>query len=460
MPKKAIDVKSTVLESTALPSDDLKSVITEVNASQSSNSHTNQSASHSHEPSYDWKAFEHESLDNYLNYWDEELSYTQNIEQLVKQCTLLPEQDTLAKIITTYTVTHSVACNWLPMLMLYGQSGTGKSQLNKLIASIRGQRKNIRSGETTSYVGMRNIINQYKWKQPDLMPREVRYARDNEKHMILFLTDIKDSVLKDEHKFAFYRVSCDRSEQIMSVSSDVSGTNADFYTFSQKVLTSASDFFLRSEYKEVLRRMIVIPTYDLSNYPIDVQEIWQESAISVDAISWDGIEKRFDTFWSTDRLNEFGKLGRQHGNWKKYAKKLGFTEHQFTASWDLMRTCYAAEITGSPAETRDLFMAYWEFYKKVITGVSSGLHMVVSGIVQPEIDKHQANCELLKEADFKGEMPKLYIPAKLVKELISNAVKDGALITSSQESWASAMADLGFKLVNSSKGMQWEYVKK
>lgn len=460
-----IDVEAETTEQTVIPLDDLKSVLTEVNESAKANSSNNQNKantdSSSGNDSDDWSNCDLDSLEPYTAYWRDELSYPENIQVLINRLVLLPEQDVLTKVITTYAINNSVGCNWLPMLLFWGESGTGKSQLYKLIAGIRGQNKSpntMRSGETTTFAGMRNIINDHKWKYPDLQPKEERYERNNEKPIMLFLADCKESIFGDEMKYACFRNGVDRKEQIISISKG-DGTNLDFYTFSPKVLTTADDFFMQNKYAEALRRMIIIPTWHLNNYPKEVREPFLEEQIDADYIDFSGIETLYNQHWNKERRDQFNKLNKQHGNWKKACVQLGFTQHQFIASFDLMRTCYASGITKSPKETFELFLAYWQFYAKVVTGVQSGLHTALEGILEPYIKPYLDDLATYKEIFPDREPPKLQINAKLVKDAIQTSLRDGAMFTSNQENWASALKDLGFALKNSSKGMVWEYKK-
>ncbi len=86
-------------------------------------------------------------------YYDFDLSYPENILNLITKASVLPYD--FYRIIAAYTLMPSGLTKRVPYLFFYGASGSGKSTLSKLIAKIHGV---IPIASNTTYAAIRNIL--------------------------------------------------------------------------------------------------------------------------------------------------------------------------------------------------------------------------------------------------------------------------------------------------------------
>lgn len=403
----------------------------------------------------DWSQFDKDSSIPYTDYWDESLSYTENLEALYNRVALLPHKQVLTKLCVTYAIAHSLTCRFLPVLNLFGTSGTGKSQISHAIAATREQTENI-LGSASTFASIRNQLNNLRWDDLDLELPE-KYDKQNENPYLLVLADIKEFVFQDDKLFALFRNGVSRDEDKLLIAGQ-DGTNLEFRVFGGKVVSTTDGFFMSRKYEELYRRMLIIPTKHINFFTQDEKDWFDTNSLSPYELDYKGLNDRFEQHWSEHRIAEMAKQRRQHGNWKKACLALGMTEHQFKACFDLMCTCYVSGITASPRATHELFCDYWEIIGMLVDSPKNDLAAILSSIIGDGLNQYKTKMTELKATGYDVSLLSPYqVPTGTISDSIDNLRKQGAYLPPNSLI-ADAMGDLGFSLVrDSSNKAYWQY---
>lgn len=387
----------------------------------------------------DWTLFDDAATESYMNFWDSEKSYPDNLLSLFSRMTALPQHSMHCKVAISYLLAHSVACRFLPVLLFYGATGTGKSIATNALACLREQQNNI-VGSSSTFASIRNSLNRARWR--DLSMSYLDTDRSNERPYILCIADVKEFFFNNDNMYALFRNGVSRDEDKITIGGK-DGVNLDFYVFGGKILSTADAFFLTKKFAELRRRLLIIPTVHLSALPIADRERFSNEALRAEDINWIGIGARYLEYWNNDRLASFGKIRRQHGNAKKKALSLGMSEHQFKASFDVMATGLACCLFDSFSEAIELFVEYWKSsagYLDGNYGLAEILQSAISEILAPQMEQINTAKAMGIELNVS-----LSIPAEVFQQRLNTLRSGGTLFTSNQELIVSAMGDLGWK---------------
>ncbi|MDJ0688840.1 MAG: hypothetical protein QNJ41_10040 [Xenococcaceae cyanobacterium MO_188.B32] len=164
--------------------------------------------------------------------------------------------------------------------------------------------------------------------------------------------------------YRLLKVSSDRTTDKMSMSSDTKGQNMDFRTFCPKIFSSISAIHNDENFKELQRRLIVIPfkkIEDLSDERLKQlgtsRATWQNHLINIDAYHWDGFSSIFANFW-TKKMAEIYLLTK-----KTLAKTLsGLSSRHRAISLDLLASGITAGVWASEKEAIVKLKSYFEWY--------------------------------------------------------------------------------------------------
>jgi len=217
-------------------------------------------------------------FDEFLDSWEDYVEDPQAglydaIYQIVSKSVLLPEPDIYFKLISIFSCTSVIYSKILPRLFCYGQKGTGKSEITKLIAHIRGQK--ILASKTT-YASIRNIISASKQYDP-----EIGNVPGNEKDGAMLCWDNlrPDSLLIDTSLYQLLISGYSKATSIIEVSSGVTGKNLVFDAYCPAIFSSVFPLHIELEFDELHRRMIVVPHKKASL--LSQKELTANEAISV-----------------------------------------------------------------------------------------------------------------------------------------------------------------------------------
>jgi hypothetical protein len=387
----------------------------------------------------DWALFDDAATESFVNHWDFQKSYPENLLSLFSRMTALPQHDMHCKIAISYLLAHSVACRFLPIMLFYGGTGTGKSLATYALACLREQQNNI-VGSSSTFASIRNSLNSARWR--DFSMSYLDTDRSNERPYILCIADVKEFVFNDDKMYALFRNGVSRDEDKITIAGK-DGMNLNFFVFGGKILSTADAFFLTKKFDELKRRLLIMPTVHISELPQADRERFENDSLNPSDINWNGIGAMYHEYWSNDRLASFAKIRRQHGNMKKKAIALGMTEHQFKASFDVIATALACCLFESTSEALELFCTYWQSNSKYLEG-NYGL----GEILQSAINEVLAP-QLSQIADMKAlgiDVPvSLSMPGELFQQRLNSLRSGGTMFTSNNELIVSAMGDLGWK---------------
>ena len=222
--------------------------------------------------------------------YNESLTYPENILELCKKTVVLPYD--FYNIIAVYFLIPSALVKRIPYLFFYGLSGSGKSTMAKLASYIHGVTPVTSS---TTYAAIRNELRSNKTKcimasnpkegYPD-MPKIV------EANHFMVLEDIDDSTLRrNPNLYALFKCGYDKQTDTIKMSGEKNGTNESFRCFAPKVFSSIHPIHAIEEYKELRRRLIVIPFKKLDDVEF----------LDIDSLDWSNFKSKFNEFWSYEQ---------------------------------------------------------------------------------------------------------------------------------------------------------------
>jgi hypothetical protein len=296
------------------------------------------------------------------NIYDFDLDLPQNLLSILSASVFLPCDH--YDIIAAYYLVPSALCRILPYLFLYGISGSGKSTLTKIPQYLHGVKSDSSSD---TYAGIRNSLNARKYKNchisnPDPSVPDVWF--DTEVNTMMIWDDVDPRVFGEKPDlYRLFKFGYDRATDKIEVSSITTGQNEVFHCFCPKVLSSIHPLHTDPSFKELHRRMLVIPTQKIEEIPDDrrtelgiVGNNWIDNILDIDTIAWKGFNQTFDDYWDEARSREFLLLR------KEVAKKVrGLSSLQRAICLDLITCGVACGIWKTISEATDRFIDYFEW---------------------------------------------------------------------------------------------------
>lgn len=127
-----------------------------------------------------------------INVFDETLSVGENLTKVLTLITagLKPWE---YKFLAAYASLPSMLCKVLPVVELFGQAGSGKTQLLLAVSAISGQ--GVISGQSTG-ASLKNHINSIRWVDPD--------SKSVEKNCLLLIDNLNQDSFKKEEYLSFF----------------------------------------------------------------------------------------------------------------------------------------------------------------------------------------------------------------------------------------------------------------
>lgn len=325
-------------------------------------------------------------FDSWKNIYDESLSLPHNFLSILHNTIYLPNNH--YKIIATYAFIPSVLARVVPYLFLYGVSGSGKSSIGKLIASLHGISLNSSSD---TFASIRNSLNERRTGYtivpsdspsfPDGCNKEV------EINTCMVWDDIDAKVFTTQGDlYRLFKFGYDKSADKIEMSSIDKGKNETFHCFCPKTFSSIVPLHSDDRLLELRRRLLVIPTKKLEDLPQDrIFELDNHplrnnrELINVDLINWEGFDNEFRSYWNLEKAREYLALR------KILSRKLRtFTSNQKIVSLDLLVTGITANIWNSESEAITDIKSYWEWFDKEIQINQEPLTLMLKNLVETE----------------------------------------------------------------------------
>jgi energy-coupling factor transporter ATP-binding protein EcfA2 len=323
-------------------------------------------------------------VDTWRDIYDESLSLPDNLLSILKQTVFLPYD--FYDIIAAYCLLPSALCRVVPYLFLYGQSGSGKSTLAKVASYLHGV--DINSSSDT-FAGIRNSLNERREAQISIPSPDPKYPsvyKTVERNTCMVWDDVDSSVFTNNPDlYRLFKFGYDRSTDKIIVSSKEVGENLEFRCFCPKIFSSISPLHLNDRFKELRRRLIVIPCKrieELSNDRLTamgvIQDDWQNKLLDINTYNWNGFNEVFDEFWDYDTASIFALMRKSLSTSVK-----GLNSQQRAISLDLLATGLTCGIWNSDSEAINSLKAYWDWFKQE-TEQNAGLRELLKQLIAQE----------------------------------------------------------------------------
>lgn len=381
----------------------------------------------------------YEPEDGVTGTWRELYNHSQalpwNVQNLLEKTVFL-EHD-YYDLVASYILLPSALCKLVPYLFFYGQSGSGKSTIAKLASYVHGV--SINSSSDT-FAGIRNSLNDRRYGYAELPMGEEDERTWNKKvevNTCMVWDDIDASVFtNNQDLYRLFKFGYDRRTDKIILSSKEVGENLEFRCFCPKMFSSISPLHLDDRFRELRRRLIVIPckrVEDLSKSRRDELGItlddWQTKLIDIDDYSWKNFDKEFKSFWDMELAKAFIETRRVLSKTVR-----GLSSQQRAISLDLLACGIASGIWSDEDEAIDRIKTYWQWFKSE-TEQSAGLGQLLK--------EHLRQQE--KNAQSIGIEPKVSVPE--LRNILDAWYDQGWLLERPRATAASElMLDLGWKV--------------
>ena len=337
-----------------------------------------------------------------------------NLLNILKHTIFLPHD--FYDIITAYFLLPSALCSTVPYLFLYGQSGSGKSTVAKVGSYLHGC--SINSSSDT-FAGIRNDLDNRRkgWaERPDPDAPGRTYTVAAERNICMIWDDIDASVFgKSPDLYRLFKFGSNKATDKIVLSSKETGVNLEFHCFCPKVFSSISPLHLDDQFRELRRRLIVVPCRrieelsDVRKAELNVtNDNWQSKLLDLDIYDWKGFSEVFNKFWNMDMAKAFISIRRLlHENVK------GLGSQQRAISLDLMTTGIVTGVWQDETIALKQIKAYWKWFKTE-TEKNAGLGSLLADFIKLET-KNASN----------GNRPLEVYTADLRNQVNGNQLKTG-----------------------------------
>ena len=154
---------------------------------------------------------------------------------------------------------------------LYGQSGSGKTTLAKIAKHLHGVSFNSSSD---TFAGIRNSLDKRRIGYVEIPFADDESGRTCSKQIerntcMVRAVDVDASVfINSPDLYRLFKFGYDRSTDKITLSSKETGVNLEFRCFCPKVFSTISPLHLDDRFRELKRRLIVIPCKRVEELPL------------------------------------------------------------------------------------------------------------------------------------------------------------------------------------------------
>ena len=379
------------------------------------------------------------SEDGITNTWrelyDDSLLLPDNFLHLLRSTVYLPHD--FYDVIAVYALLPSALCRNIPYLFLCGASGSGKSTIGKLISFLHGVKINSSSN---TFAGVRNdldkrrrvIVDRVDPENPEQTFRT--YAEGN---TCMVWDDVDASVFASSpNLYRLFKFGSNRASSVITLSSKEVGENLEFSTFCPKTLSSISPLHLDDRFRELRRRLIVIPCKKIEELSEERRvelgangDDWQSKLIDVDVYDWKGFSEEFKLWWDLPTAQGFVDARKALSK-----SATGLSSLQRAVSLDLLACGIACDIWSDENQALERMKTYWSWFKQE-TEKNAGL----GGLLKEYIKQEEKNAKAVNTP--------LAIHSQQLRNQLNNWYQTGYLLESPRASEVkSLMFDLGMRL--------------
>jgi len=388
-----------------------------------------------------------EELQSWEELWNREDTLYSNVKSIVEQSVLLPNAHIMLPVVCTYLCVPSKWSKILPILFSFGDKGSGKSTLATIGSKLHGVP--IFSAADT-FASLRNALDQMRWID--------RESKDYEQEGAILCWDNihAQTLINDQKIYQMLLFGYSRASEIINIAT-VNGENLSFHVFSPKVMSSVDRLHSDLRFKELHRRLLIIPhkPYEkFSKAEIEASKFSVLEKLDLDSIDWTGMSDEFLHFWSNaDNCRQYARhrsyLTRKGA--KKFTIPPTFRGEQWTVSIDLICTGLLIGTWTTYQEAVDSFAEYWHWANSSILNNQSATAGELQLFIEEQIGQQRKQNEIYLAAGMTPE-PLVINPERLRDRLNflqgSGRLDDNPKLSLIKE----VMRDLGWRL---KEGQGW-----
>ena len=360
--------------------------------------------------------------------------------EMLKGFVMLPRADVQIPFVASYLSLPTGMCTKIPVLFSHGMSGCGKSVIASIASAIYSSPK---LGAASTMAALRNQITAGKFSQ------------GRESHYALIWDDVNPGMLSNNNGmiFSLIKNGVERGATI-TIASGEAGENVEFDIFSSKVTSSIHPIYSLSEFRELIRRVIVIQHKPVQHWLMDdysefYGDITADDLVDTDDINMQQARVEFFQFWNVAKLTEFALIKGE----LKSIRKVHCPRPLWNMSKDIL-TC--GVVCGYWPSLKDGIAAicdYWAWHKDNIENQSTNLTKVLKRFITEKSESIDKRNKIARDCGQLGLIQELEIEPMELKIYFELALKNGEVEPGSRAGQMNdAMLDLGFRLSQNSQG--------
>ena len=379
---------------------------------------------------------ENEAVDNsWKNIYDFDSDLPQNLLSILSSCVFLPYDH--YDLLACYYLVPSALCRVLPYLFIHGVSGSGKSSITKIAQHLHDVKT---ESSSDTFVGIRNSIQGRKYRDvriPSGIPSQPDIWYHTEVNTMLVWDDIDPNVFTEKPDlYRLFKFGYDRTTDKIEVSSREIGQNEVFHCFCPKILSSIHPLHTNQSFKELHRRLLVIPTKKLEELDSKrklelgiMGNSWVDTILEPDTIAWSGFHEVFRKYWDEQRSREFLVLRKDLGR-----RVRGLTSVQRAICLDLIATGVITGIWDGISQATSKFIEYFKWLNSDQEKFGDTLSQLLKQFMEQE------------ESNAKIGGVDLQIHSKVVLSLVAAWTNQGLFIEKPRpRDVRTVLAELGYR---------------
>lgn len=389
-----------------------------------------------------YEKFRRKSQSQITEHWDLGLPIGLNLVNLINRCVALPNPDSQSPLVASYFLIPSAMAQVVPILLLFGKAGCGKSTLSEIASAIH--KTPLISANTTA-VALRNKLNKQRWVDPENCWWE--------KNTCLVFDNVNRDTLSNEYLYGMFLSGYDRNTDSIEISKG-QGENYLFRVFSPKVVSAIHPIWSFPKFEELDRRLLIIRCKKINEM---TEEEIENSFFKGD----ESLSKKLKLKSSSLGFlaEEFNKFWQEESNLEKYVEigqlleklPINCSPENQVISIDLLTTGIITGVWNSVSEAIASIETYWQNINVWKQGYSSSFDIVLRQLIEQET-------RAIREVNerYNAGLP-LEIDPEKVKAEITQAQNRGMLDANPNPQLINdAMLALGWRLErNAKKQIKW-----